>query len=238
MDVKEPNSINKNKYILIYCFIAIEAILYLLFLSIDFLNFKIGDSTIYRYITVTITFLFSVIILFINKKENENIIDNILLSLALLFTLSADLFLLVIYKYFELGVLLFIIAHLFHFMRIILINKKILYSIILRILIPIIIIIILAISKLITSLNVLASIYFAQLIMNFIDNLILYIKLKNYKFLLLTIGFFLFICCDICVGLYNLKDIMGEFIWVFYTPSQVFIALSALNIKDTNLTNC
>lgn len=219
---------NKIKYI-IFSFIIIEAILYLLFLSIDFMNFKIGDSSIYRYLTVIITFLFSVIILFINKKENENIIDNILLSLALLFTLLADFFLLVIYKYIELGVSLFIIAHLFHFMRIIFINKKILYSIFLRILIPIIIIIILFIARFISLLNVLVSIYLAQLIMNFIDNLTIYIKVKDYKYLLLSIGFFLFICCDICVGLYNLKDIMGEFIWIFYTPSQVLIALSALN---------
>ena len=120
---------NKIKYI-IFSFIIIEAILYLLFLSIDFMNFKIGDSSIYRYLTVIITFLFSVIILFINKKENENIIDNILLSLALLFTLLADFFLLVIYKYIELGVSLFIIAHLFHFMRIIFINKNLCYKVV------------------------------------------------------------------------------------------------------------
>lgn len=49
-------------------------------------------------------------------------------------------------------------------------------------------------------------------------------------------GLFLFFCCDLCVGYYNVgSGFLWSFarvaMWAFYLPGQVFILLSAINIK-------
>ena len=64
--------------------------------------------------------------------------------------------------------------------------------------------------------------------MNFVEVLASYFQdKKKFDYLYLAIGFFLFIGCDICVGLANLgHEICYNLSWVFYAPSQLMIASS------------
>lgn len=75
-------------------------------------------------------------------------------------------------------------------------------------------------------LNALALFYFANLLVNALEA----IGLGERVF---ALGLVLFICCDVCVGLWNLNlsPALTEFarvgMWLFYLPSQVLIVLSA-----------
>ena len=56
--------------------------------------------------------------------------------------------------------------------------------------------------------------------------------------ILFFIGLILFLCCDLCVGLFNfsevgitlpaaLEKVIAPAMWLFYLPSQVLITISA-----------
>ncbi|MCD7840176.1 MAG: hypothetical protein LUG46_06045, partial [Erysipelotrichaceae bacterium] len=98
---------------------------------------------------------------------------------------------------------------------------------ILRIILPLLIIFLTSISN---PIDILAIIYFPQLLIN---TMIAWKDYKNIGFIF-TIGLTLFVCCDICVGLFNITDIglVHEFtrigMWLFYLPSQVLIVLSGI----------
>ena len=68
-----------------------------------------------------------------------------------------------------------------------------------------------------TPLNLLAGVYFPQLLCN--------AALAWKRDRVLALGLTLFIGCDVCVGLWNLFGIAGAGMWAFYLPSQVLIAL-------------
>lgn len=67
--------------------------------------------------------------------------------------------------------------------------------------------------------------------MNFIDSL----SIKTKKFYLLALGFFLFIFCDVCVGINNLRynEYSAILMWSFYLPSQVLLFLTSC-MEDKN----
>ena len=80
-------------------------------------------------------------------------------------------------------------------------------------------------------------IYFVQLVGNFVENVVLAVLAKDRgaraQAIVLSVGFLLFIGCDISVGLANLYGVAGECEWLFYTPSQVLIALSLGRMYET-----
>ncbi|MBR5755697.1 MAG: hypothetical protein IKX97_07780, partial [Erysipelotrichaceae bacterium] len=67
--------------------------------------------------------------------------------------------------------------------------------------------------------------YFVNLTMNFVSSL------SGNVSRLYSVGLFLFVLCDVCVGLHNLLpagkpyDIATFLMWVFYLPSQVLISI-------------
>ena len=83
-----------------------------------------------------------------------------------------------------------------------------------------------------TPLNALALAYFS----NFLCNTIQSWALPGRRLRLFSLGLTLFLCCDICVGVFNspgiapgwLEHFSGIGMWLFYLPGQVLIALSAL----------
>ena len=83
-----------------------------------------------------------------------------------------------------------------------------------------------------TALNVLACLYLT----NFLCSAGLSLTLKGRRMRLFALGLVLFLCCDICVGVYNLPGLLPEGfyafarvgMWMFYLPAQVLITLSAL----------
>ena len=161
-----------------------------------------------------------------------------MLSAALSLTLVSDLFLLVLGKFFEVGLVTFIGAQLCHFARIKRTKAWTIVSILLRALLPSIAIIVLATTSMVNALYVLVSIYFVQLVMNFAESfasvVVTKTKVERVRMAVLALGFLLFIGCDICVGLLNLYGTAGELIWLFYTPSQVLIVLSSRRLYENS----
>ena len=83
--------------------------------------------------------------------------------------------------------------------------------------------------------NLLAALYFSQLV----SNTLLAWRLKGRRWRTFALGLTLFAGCDVCVGLFNAlpPDSSPYFavsvgMWLFYLPSQVLIALSALPEKE------
>ena len=87
-----------------------------------------------------------------------------------------------------------------------------------------------------SPLNLLAGLYFSQLL----SNTILAWTLRGRTARRFALGLTLFVGCDVCVGCFNLQLSNSLFLhllvylgmWAFYLPSQVLIALSALPRKE------
>ena len=83
-----------------------------------------------------------------------------------------------------------------------------------------------------TALNTLAIFYFA----NFVGNALSALEVPGRRGRLFALGLWLFLCCDICVGVHNAQLLLPQWgaravqvgMWLFYLPGQVFIALSTL----------
>lgn len=86
-------------------------------------------------------------------------------------------------------------------------------------------------------LNLLAALYFSQLL----SNTVLAWTLKGKRWRTFALGLTLFVGCDVCVGLFNvlarsspLYPAASVGMWLFYLPSQALIALSALPEKEAS----
>lgn len=192
-------------------FILVESLIYITFIIFDIKNI---DSTLIKYLGIVCCLIYALI----NKNRYS--------ITAMVFTTIADFFLLVINKYYEVGVFVFIfaqIAYLYYLGNFNNKGNKAFFA--LRCLFIGLAIIYLFLNNLNQLLNVLTTIYFTNLIFNFIQSL----YNKQY---LLALGFILFICCDICVGLNNIlpyNKLINIGMWIFYLPSQVLINLSIKN---------
>ena len=88
-----------------------------------------------------------------------------------------------------------------------------------------------------SPLNLLAALYYSQLLSN--TALAWSLGRRQRRF---ALGLTLFVGCDTCVGLFNtlpaaspLYPAVSVAVWLFYLPSQVLIALSALPEKEEAL---
>ncbi len=191
-------------------FLIIEIILYIIFLTLD-LTKHYSATTPFKYISLVLCFIFS---LYSSLHHGDKQI-----SIALFFTMLADWFLLVLNNYNVIGLICFIIVQLIYMIKL----GNDLW--ILRIILPILTIFLTNITN---TIDILAIIYFSQLLIN---TIIAWKDYKNVGFIF-AIGLTLFVCCDTCVGLFNITDIglVHEFtrigMWLFYLPSQVLIVLS------------
>ena len=187
-------------------FLITEAAIYVLFILSDLNNI---DSTYLKYAGIILCFLYC-----LSQR-------NIIFSMALLFTSISDYFLLVQDSNYIIGISTFIVVQLIYcyYLHCQLCNTYFPF----RLLILIISIIILYLTEYLSLLNVMVAFYFINLVFNFICSL----SDKNLR--MFSLGLFLFICCDICVGLHNisLNPTAAFLMWVFYLPSQVIISLNA-----------
>ena len=212
------------KIIALSVFYIVGISLYISFMVMDSNG---SDSTFIKYGVVISSLSFS-LLSFSFIKDKKDIIDVSLLSIGLIFTLISDYFLLVANSNFEVGVTTFIFAQLSYFVRFIFIDKYSRYQVVtfstIRLVLPVIGIIVLVSIKELSLLYVLVVIYFIQLVMNFAEAILMFIKDKKMSSILLGLGFLLFIGCDICVGLANIGyNEMYNISWVFYAPSQLLI---------------
>ena len=228
------NSFSKHQKIIFYLFSIIMSVFYITFIILEYSKPHL-DNTFFKYATVVFSGLY-VLYQFINSLlKKERIIILSFSLIAIIFTLISDYFLLILDKYYEIGLTTFIIAQILYGVRIHFeyTDKEILLtSISIRIISLIASLIYLLVQKdLLTSLVIFYSV---NHIFNFISSLWIFIKHKDRHMLILAIGFFLFILCDICVGIYNLKEIsfIIPLMWIFYTPSQYFLSLSTALIVN------
>ena len=190
-----------------YIFIILESILYGLFIYLDFMS----KSSVYvKYLSVILCFVFS--LLFNSKKKESRF-----LILTSLLTISADLFLLVLDDYYEIGIAIFCVVQSIYALSM---KKK---TLIIRAVI-LVTLVVLFFMKVTQLQNLLAVYSITCLLLNVVDSF----SFTSKSF---TIGLILFALCDISVGLFNISDgivgnIAGNLMWIFYLPSQVLIALS------------
>ncbi len=176
------------------------------------------------------------------KLEKPPVLESVFLACAMLFTLAADFFLVILDDLYAVAVAVFFVAQSFHFARFAKagwkkVPARFLISLGVRILLSVAaVLIVRKVLKLDGLLELLAGLYFVELLVNAADAFFLVKRGK--RFLLAGIGFVLFILCDVTVGL----NLMGEgwgippearrvisyLTWVFYTPSQALIVLSGL----------
>lgn len=215
----------RKNYLLIIFYI-IEAFLYASFLVFDFYNTGVAEYI--KYSSILLCLLASLIII-ASKKSN---FCALFTFLALVFTCVSDYFLLLAHdnSTYILGVFTFFIVQIFYFL--IILKRRNFDKFKLELLIRLLVIILIMIICLVIKQNALTTIalsYFSQLFINFISSLFL-IK-KNKKNAIFSIALFLFICCDIFVGLNNLtfndQTLIFAFyylMWLFYLPSQVILS--------------
>jgi len=180
-------------------FLFIQTVLYFNFMWIDWTSFE--DSTAQKYISICLCLIFSAY-----KLKNRHL-DSVILFFAFFFTVASDTLTLVINSYFTLGVSLFIPAQILYAVRFRLWSKNPPYkSIISRILIVIACVLTLWASGVLDPLTLVTVIYFSMLLYNAIESIFF---AKDLKSILFCIGLWLFVCCDVCVGLYNIGDVLG-----------------------------
>ncbi len=228
----------KDKTLIFY--LTIEIFLYLSFLSIDiFFNEFNEVSSLLKYFSIILNLIYLIFITIISYTK-----ERLILVLAFIFTLISDYFLLfkTDYNSFLIGLIFFNIVQLIYFFKYQYLNfnkMKFLISMILRIIFIVIgiLIIYFLLPTLFSLLNISAYIYFINLFFNFLDPLINNIKIK--KNIILSLGFLLFIFCDINVGIVNLFNaniIFSILMWFFYLPSQILLFYSVY-MDDKHIEN-
>lgn len=217
-----------KKYITI-AFIAVETVLYAVFLSLDCIG---KDSTAYKYVGVTLCLLYVILI------KQTDVADYFLMVAALTFTALADAFLLVLNNYYLLGVLSFCVVQTIYFARFVRTTpSRFTLWCTLRICSVFVVWLVLYLMEMFNALTAVTIFYFVNLFYNCLQSYLYRKKMRNGG-LLLAIGLTLFLCCDICVGLNNLSAFvttafpqgLARFVsigmWAFYMPSQTLIAIS------------
>ena len=154
-----------------------------------------------------------------------------LVPAALALTALADVFLLLLDADYALGILLFCAVQGLYFVRIVRSGGRSLWG--LRLGLFLLSLVVLNLLGLLIPLNILALFYFT----NFFCNALASLGCSGWPRRLFSIGLWLFLCCDVCVGLFQNPQLvppaMSPFVsvgmWLFYLPAQVLITLSGAN---------
>lgn len=206
-------------------FVLAEAGLYIAFLWLDLFHPSSWWDIPLKYLSILLCFCFAA---FTGRGR-----DGRLMKLALGFTLLADLFLLVLDRWYLAGVACFCVVQLLHLIRIAGMRpKRLPLRLALRGALAAAALVLAAALGALDPLTALSLFYFTQLAVNALESLTL-----GHAFRGFSVGLFLFLCCDLCVGLQNLSawfpaaggplvDFARVGMWLFYLPSQVLIALS------------
>lgn len=221
------------KNIILLVFIAVEIVIYITF---NILSATLPDDPIYlKYSGVLLCLAFAVLSIFFIKDK-----DAVILTVALVFTAISDLFILVLDKYYQIGLVTFIATQSVYLYRMYKDRiQKIKYTLVIRALAAALLLAVMDVMMK-DGLNFMIAevcVYIVMLVGNVVDAFLL---VKNgVKNIIFAVGLLLFLGCDICVGLDNAAlvvpslnlgnaaDAVQFLIWVFYLPSQVLIACTA-----------
>ena len=213
-------------------FLAALGCLYAAFLALDLLRPGSGWDVPLKYAAVILCFLWS-----LGCPENT---DGLLARWALGLTLAADLFLLVLDRWYWAGVACFCVVQILYLIRIRRAGGWPLWSDLApRALAAAGLLGLAAGLGALNGLTALALCYFSQLACNAIAALLL-----GRRGQALAAGLLLFVGCDLCVGLMNLAPTLAALLpdplfsfarvgmWLFYLPSQALITLTAGKLCD------
>lgn len=193
-------------------FLVLECMVYAAFLTLDLTGR--GSHTIWlKYSGILLCLLYALLCALRGGDR--------LVAPALAFTAAADWFLLVRNDHLILGIALFLVVQALYYLR--LRHFRSPGHLWLRAMLALLLGMAVFAAGLPSLLNLLAVLYFSQLL----SNAILAWSARRRLF---AAGLVLFACCDICVGLFNLGMFLSFTsvgMWLFYLPSQVLIVLSA-----------
>ena len=201
-------------------FFAMEGILYSVFLALD-LTGRGGASVPIKYGGILLCVLFA---LACALRGGDRLVP-----LALIFTAGADWFLLVRNDHYAVGIALFLCVQTVYYLRLRRSGVPGAYP--LRAGLALGLGLSLYALSLASPLNLLAALYFSQLL----SNTVLAWTGRGRRWRVFAAGLTMFVGCDLCVGLFNVLPAASPLypavdlgMWFFYLPSQVLITLSAL----------
>ena len=210
--------------------LIVEAVLFCTFVTMDIMN--MNAENIVKFIAISLVGIFG---LRAGKQK-----DNVVVTIALLFTMLADVFLILVGN-FVAGVCVFICVQTCYTVRFSFMSGKPLVGELLKRLLPGLILGSLATYFIGIDVGIVVA-YACSFAVNFVHGFELHILKPSPRHLRFAIGLLLFACCDICVGIHNLKPgFMTEqmirnaevMTWIFYLPSQLLIlsTTDALSFK-------
>lgn len=230
-----------HKLVIVKILLVIIAMLYFVFLYMDLFKIQTFISS------SIIKFLSMILVLIICLMTSSNAIyskDVFLLKIGLFITIIADIFLLLFDNHYIIGIGLFCIVQILYLIRYSDKGTKIIIRNFGIIFITLFIIYIL-INQFIIKIDflIIIALYYAICLLSSTNKAIHLHKYKSYPNLnsrMIALGMILFLLCDINVALYNipkfmvisnnlsipLNNISPIFMWLFYLPSQVLLALS------------
>lgn len=195
------------------CFVGLETALYLLFLALD--AFSAGGDGV-KYLTIVVCLLAAV---WSARHGGSR-----LMAWAMAFTLAADTFLLLLDRWYGMGIVLFCVVQGLYLARIRRACGRTLW-------------VLLNALGMGTALNLLAALYFVNFLVNACQSL----TLRSER--LFAAGLWLFLLCDVCVGLRNQPSLLPGLagaaqvgMWLFYLPGQVLLVLSGFPKRRGNTT--
>lgn len=193
------------------CFVGLETALYLLFLALD--AFSTGGDGV-KYLTIVVCLLTAV---WSARHGGSR-----LMAWAMAFTLAADTFLLLLDRWYGAGIVLFCVVQGLYLARIRRACGRTLWA--LRTGLVAAAWVLLNALGMGTALNLLAALYFVNFLVNACQSL----TLRSER--LFAAGLWLFLLCDVCVGLRNQPSLLPGLagaaqagMWLFYLPGQVLL---------------
>lgn len=201
-------------------FLAAEAVLWAGFLYLDLFQGGAGSAPV-KYAGVVLCLVFAL------RAASRG--GDRLTAAALAFTAAADVFLLLLDRHYLAGVALFCVVQGLYLERIRKSGGG--TGPLLRLALSLASLAALARLGLLDALNALSMLYFS----NFLCNVLRAARLPGRPGRLFFWGLLLFLCCDVCVGIFNqpglfppaLSVFAAVGMWLFYLPGQVLIALSS-----------
>ncbi|WP_297213651.1 lysoplasmalogenase family protein [uncultured Flavonifractor sp.] len=213
-------------------FLAAQGVLYAAFLWLDLFRPGSGWDVPLKYLSILLCFC-----RLVRLPQNA---DGRLTRAALAFTLLADLFLLVLNRWYGAGVAAFCVVQALYLARIHRAGgRPLALRLALRGALAGLLLAAGAGLGALNGLTALTLLYFSQLAANALASLSLGRRGRSF-----AAGLFLFVGCDLCVGLCNLSPLLPGApvlvllpfarvgMWLFYLPSQVLLTLSAGKLCD------
>lgn len=204
-------------------FPAVEGLIYAGFLLLDLA----GRDHIAMWLKDISVLLCLGVALFFASRGGDRLV-----ALAMGFAVAADAFLLVAGEYWPAGILLFLAVQTVYLLRLRLMGAPSAPH--LRAGLTLLLGLILYLTGLASLTNLLAALYFAQLL----TNTLLAWHIRRFRF---AAALTLFVGCDVCIGLYHLlplspvlSQVIALGMWLFYLPAQVLIVLSAKEAPHEN----